>query len=160
MRAARTHPEDRLNVLLTDHGQNWADQLPQLLEPQGVRALRADSVQHAIRILESAMIHVAVVDLELPMESTPAPARPEPSRLRAPGGLTLLQSIQRLRTRPPAVVVVRGRMFEPRFDNHVLREALRFDAFSVLDQPVSLEQMLEVLRRALERFFGGNWPES
>jgi hypothetical protein len=34
--------DDRLNVLLTDGRQHWATQLPQLLQPQGVRAIRAE----------------------------------------------------------------------------------------------------------------------
>ncbi len=142
----------RLNVLLTDHGQRWARQVPALLEPQGVRAFHAESMDQAIGLIEATPIHVAVVDLAMGGE-TEAPA-PD----RVPDGLKLLRVIQRIETRPPAVVVVRGRSFQPRFDNFVLTEAMKLNAFSVLDTPVHPEQMLSVLQRALERFYGGQWP--
>ena len=53
---------------------------------------------------------------------------------------------------------VRDRRFDRR-DNRLLAEALRLEAFSVLDRPVELEQLLEVLRRLLARYYGGLWPE-
>lgn len=143
----------RLNVMLTDRGEPWADQLPQLLAPQGVTAYRVASADQAVDLIEAHPIHVAVVDMYL---DTDPDARPAPSRL--PGGLKLLQVIQRIKQRPPAVMVIRDRHFDPRVDNFVLAEALKLNAFSVLDQPVELEQLLAVLRRALERYYGGAWP--
>lgn len=144
----------RLNVLLTDHGQRWARQVPALLEPQGVRAFRAESMDQAVGLIEATPIHVAVVDLAMGGEGD----QPAPAPDRVPDGLKLLRVIQRIATRPPAVVVVRGRSFQPRFDKFVLTEAMKLNAFSVLDTPVHLEQMLSVLQRALERFYGGQWP--
>ncbi len=144
----------RLNVLVTDRGERWAVQLPRLLEPQGVQALRATSYDQAIQLIEATPIHVAVVDMYL---DTDPEARPTAERL--PGGLKLLQIIRRIKDRPPAVMVVRSRHFNPRIDDFVLAEALKLNAFSVLDQPVDLEQMLIVLRRALERYYDGGWPD-
>ena len=143
----------RLNVLVTDRGERWSSQLPCLLEPQGVQAYRVRNSGEAVELIEATPIHVAVVDMYL---DTEADAAPTPQRL--PGGLKLLQVIQRIEARPPAVLVVRSRHFDPRVDNFVLAEALKLNAFTVLDQPVELEQMLAVLRRALERYFGGAWP--
>lgn len=147
----------RCHMLVADEGDHWADQLPRLLEPQGVRAFRTASVDEAIDLMRTTPIHLAVVDLGLSGRNHP-PHASEGGRERLPGGLKLLQVIQRLQDRPKAIVVVRGRRFDPRVDNHVLAEALKLDAFSVLDRPVQLEQMLVVLRRALERYFGGTWP--
>ena len=144
----------RLNVLLTDRGQRWSAQLPPLLKRQGVTSFTVSSSDQVLQLIETKPIHVAVVDMFLDTEPD---ARPNPQRL--PGGLKLLQVIQRSQRRPPAVMIVRSRHFDPRVDNFVLNEALRLNAFSVLDQPVELEQMLSVLRRALERYFGGRWPE-
>lgn len=143
----------RLNVMVTDRGERWAMQLPQLLEPQGVHAYRARSADEAVDLIRTRPIHVAVVDMYLDADPD---EQPRPNRL--PGGLKLLQLIQRLPARPPAVMVVRNRHFDPRIDNFVLTEALKLNAFSVLDQPVNLEQMLSTLRRAIERYFGGRWP--
>lgn len=144
----------RLNVMVTDRGERWAIQLPQLLEPQGVHAYRARNADEAVNLIRTRPIHVAVVDMYL---DTDREIQPRPHRL--PDGLKLLQLIQRLPDRPPAVMVVRNRNFDPRIDNFVLTEALKLNAFSVFDQPVDLEQMLNTLRRAIERYFGGRWPE-
>jgi DNA-binding NtrC family response regulator len=144
----------RLNVLITDRGQRWSSQLPRLLEPQGVRSFPVASADEALDLIHATPIHVAVVDLFIDSDPDHTPS---PQRL--PGGLKLLQIIQRIDRRPPAVMIVRSRHFDPRVDDFVLNEALRLNAFSVLDQPVELEQMLSVLRRALERYFHGQWPE-
>ena len=156
----RTDCDDRLNVLLTDRGQHWASQLPQLLQPQGVRAIRADCLSRAVEVLEQNPIHVAVVDLALPSgeadEDEPqAPGAPR----RLSGGMKLLQVMRRMDHRPPAVVVVRGRRFDSRVDDFVLAEAMRLNVFSVMDMPVALEQMLSVLQRVMEKFYGGHWPK-
>jgi CheY-like chemotaxis protein len=148
------HGDRRLNVLLTDRGETWAAQLPELLEPQGVRSFRVTSSDEAVDLIEATPIHVAVLDMYLGAD------RDEPPRAeRLPGGLKLLRVIQRIDQRPPAVMVVRNRYFDPRIDNFVLAEALKLNAFSVLDQPVHIEQLLAVLRRAIERYFGGHWPD-
>jgi DNA-binding response OmpR family regulator len=43
--------------------------------------------------------------------------------------------------------------------NHLLREALRLGAFSVLHKPVEIEQLLAVFRRLLDRRYSGQWPQ-
>ncbi len=131
----------RLNVLLAERNDPWTEQLPRLLEPQGVRTLQVRTVNQAVHVIEREPIHAVVVDIELPMEEGTVD-RPAVEA----GGLKLLRVIRRLKPAPPAVVV-RGRLFDRRTDDRQLAEALRLDAFSVLDQPVHLEQVLETLRR-------------
>jgi CheY-like chemotaxis protein len=157
--SVRQQPDDRLNVLLTTDEQSLADHLPRLLAPQGVRAIWAPTLDQAVSALERSMIHVAVIDMAMPVDPATGAGAAGPVRpLRLPGGMKLLQVIRRLDRRPPAVVVVRGRHFDQRTDDFLLAEALKLDVFSVLDKPVGLEQMLQVLQRALQRYFGGNWP--
>jgi len=43
-------------------------------------------------------------------------------------------------------------------DKQLLREALKFNAFSVLSEPVDVEVALEVMARAMNRWFSGQWP--
>ena len=145
---------DRLHVMVTDRGQRWAQQIPRLLEPHGVRSYTVHTSDEAVDLLQATPIHVAVVDMFLDTDPDATP-----STTRLPGGLKLLQVIQRIDRRPPAVMVVRSRHFDPRIDNFVLAEALKLNAFSVLDHPVEIEQMLSVLRRALERYYRGQWPD-
>ena len=149
MRAVGNKQGHHLNVLLTDTDshQDWAEHLPRLLEPQGVRAIRARSVGEAVEAIDREPIHAAVVNLDLPMSGSDSEE----------GGLKLLRVIQRLQPTPPSVVI-RGRRFDRRVDDRMLSEALKLKAFSVLDLPVKLEQVLEVLRRILQRHYGGHWP--
>lgn len=142
MLGVRDNSNQRLNVLLSTGEQIWADHLPRLLEPQGVHAIRVSDVDQALDVIEHHRIHAAVI---------------ETGGDRNRQGLKLLQVIRRMSPTPPAVLV-RGRLFDRRDDNRLLADALKFNAFSVLDQPVHLEQILDTLRRLLERYYGGQWP--
>jgi DNA-binding NtrC family response regulator len=151
VKAVPFEPAHRLNVLLTDTDQPWALHLPRLLEPHGVRAIRVTGVEQAVEAIEREPIHAAVVEMDAGLGGSLGLAD------TAPRGLKLLRILQRLTPTPPTVVV-RGRRFDRRLDDRLLTEALKLRAFSVLDQPVELEQMLEVLRRLLQRHYGGVWP--
>lgn len=150
MEAVRTQEENRLSVLMAGSDEPWCEQLPRLLEPQGVKAIRAASVDEALEVIERQKIHAAVIGMW-------TPAAKQPFADTTPGGLKLLRVIRRLEPAPPAVVV-RDRSFVGRWDDRWLSEAMKLDVFSVLDQPVGLEQMLEVFRRLIKRYYRGQWP--
>lgn len=152
----------RLNLLLSYGGwrdQPATDQIARLLEPMGIRSLRAESGEEAGRIIETITIHIAVVDLSIPLQessasragSTAAPATP------APGGLRILQLLRRL-DQPPPTVVVRPPQPGLRENARGLAAALREGAFAVLDRPVHLETMLKTMQRVLRRHYADNWP--
>jgi CheY-like chemotaxis protein len=54
----------------------------------------------------------------------------------------------------PAVILIAP----PQQDQQLLQEALKFDAFTVLSEPVDVNLMLEVMARALRRFHQNQWP--
>jgi DNA-binding NtrC family response regulator len=141
----------RLNLLLScRQGQEEGsaiDQLPRLLEPMGIRSFRVATGEGAARVISDNPIHIAVVDLTIPLVES-APARP--------GGARILQLLRRL-DQPPPTVVVRPR--EPAGESaRSLAAALREGAFTVLDRPIQLETMLEVMRRILRRYYADLWP--
>jgi CheY-like chemotaxis protein len=143
----------RLNLLLSDGG--WregtvVDQLPRLLEPMGIRSIRVSSGEEVAEVIVAMPVHIAVVDLEIPLRR---------GDLAAPsaGGARTLQLLQRL-DQPPVVVVVRPPQAEPREDVRGLHDALRHGAFAVLDRPLKLDTTLEVMRRILRRYHAGGWP--
>jgi CheY-like chemotaxis protein len=144
----------RLNLLLSCAHWNphsWADRLPTLLEPMGVRSVRAASGNEASRVIQDTTVHIAVVDLALPMDHTTSPSDE--------GGPGLLKLLGRLAAPPPTVVVKRQR--SARDDHRELSAALRAGAFAVIDRPhdaSDLELLLEVLRRCLSRHYEGQWP--
>ncbi|MEZ6235102.1 MAG: hypothetical protein R3B68_13020 [Phycisphaerales bacterium] len=155
---APTAPEHRLNLLLSYAGwrpEAWVDQIPPLLGPMGVVAHRATSGAEASQVIRSTPIHIAVVDLGLPLEcSASGPSGDD-------GGLRLLELFRRLESAPPTVIVKRMRTH--RDEAREIAAALRCGAFAVIDRPstpADLEIMLDVLRRCLTRFYKGRWPGS
>lgn len=165
---ARPAP-DRLNLLLSAGGavawrdESWADCLPRLLEPMGVKTWRVRSGREAAAVIRSTTVHIALVDLALPLDpSDPTdPARPVAPGAGGPateGGARLLELLARLDCPPTTVVVKRGRTH--REDARTLGAALHAGAFAVLERPVQLETALEVIRRILTRRHCGRWPGS
>lgn len=149
----------RFNVLLAEESgrasDEWTQHFSRLMEPQGVRAIVAHSGREALEISAEIPIHAAVVDLTTPRES----ARSADTGSTAPGGLWLLEVLNRRRQRPP-VVMLNGRTYSAREAQRILNQALRLGAFSVLNRPVDLERLLHVIRRLIEREYQGTWPGS
>ncbi len=56
----------------------------------------------------------------------------------------------------PVVILIAPRPEEQ--DKQLLQEALKFNAFSVLTEPVDVNLALDVLARAMKRWFSGQWP--
>jgi CheY-like chemotaxis protein len=54
----------------------------------------------------------------------------------------------------PAVILIAP----PQQNQQLLQEALKFNAFTVLSEPVDVNLMLEVMARALKRFHQNQWP--
>lgn len=146
-------PGGRLNLLLSCapwHPEPWADRLPPMLEPLGIQSYRADSARDASRFIETQPVHIAVVDLSLPLDPT------DPAQEAGPRVLDLLS---RLHQPPPILVIKRTRT--QRDDARELAAALRAGAFAVLDRPRDtgdLELLLEMLRRVLCKHYQGRWP--
>jgi len=109
-------------------------------------------------LAERLEIHAAVIDLGTPLgaqndwQMGPGPAS------AGPGGMWLLKLLQRLPHRPP-VILLRKPAYSQRQAQGLLREALSLGAFSVLEKPVNLEQLLAVFQRLVDRKYSGAWPE-
>ncbi len=145
----------RLNLLLAYAGwreDSFADQLPPLLQPMGVRCIRSRTAQEARNVILHNRVHIAVVDLATPADDTQVAQN---ERL----GARILQLLRAMSPVPP-MVVVRPRQVSARESERGLADALREGAFSVLERPVPLESMLETLRRVVQRHYAGHWPVS
>src|SRR5690606_19921349 len=86
---ATDRPATRLNLLLSYGG--WregsaVDQLPHLLSPLGIQSIRVHSGEEAAEIIKSTSIHIAVVDLAIPLHRRREEKAPE-----APSGARVLQ---------------------------------------------------------------------
>jgi DNA-binding NtrC family response regulator len=154
-----TSPAHRLTLLLSYAGwrhENAVDQLPHLLRPMGIHSIRVESGEQAASVISCQAIHIAVVDLAIPLHHAPGSAT---NRDDAPAGPRILQLLRRL-DQPPPTVVVRPPQPTSRESARTLSDALREGAFAVLDSPVRLETMLEVMRRILRRHYADLWPAS
>ena len=126
---------------------------PRLLEPMGVVSHRAGTRPEASAVLNSTRIHIAVVDLGLPLDQHARHDSIEEA------GAKLLEILARQAEPTPTVVVKRSRSH--RDDIREINAALRLGAFAVVDRPRKaddLNLMLEVLRRCLARHYQGMWP--
>lgn len=150
-----------MNLLLTcaSWRQNTAlDHLPPLLEPLGIRTIKAPSGEEAAEIIQHFRVHIAVVDLAIPLQRHSSDAAGDMGGAHlTEAGPRVLQLLRRLDA-PPPTVVVRSPQPATRESARSLMQALREGAFAVLDQPVNLESMLEVLRRIVRRHYSDVWP--
>ena len=150
-------PGGRLTLLLSRAGWQpdpWVDRLPRMLEPMGIQSHIAHCADDAQRVIDANPIHIAVVDLALPLDQIAGCSSEE-------SGPRLLNLLARLASPPPIVVIKRNRTL--RDDNRELSAALRAGAFAVVDRPNAqrdLESLLEVLRRCLTRHYQGRWPNA
>lgn len=146
--------DTRLNLLLCFaprwHDSNVDHLLPPLLQPVGIGCLNAESVEEATDLIRARHIHIAIVDLAVPLHR---------GKTTGPAGPRVLQMLRRL-DQPPPTVLVRPPQASQRENVRGLSDALREGAFAVLDRPVHWETMLETLRRLVRRHYAGLWPES
>ncbi len=116
----------------------------------GIHSVRVTSGEDATEAIRTYTIHIAVVDLAIPL------LRTEPSKAAGPRILQLLRRLDQ----PPPTVVVRPPQPTARDSSRGLSDALREGAFAVLDRPIDLETILEVMRRILRRHYADVWPTS
>ena len=148
-------PANRLNLLLSCASwrpESWADRLPRLLEPMGVAAVRAATARQAERVIRGVTIHIAIVDLGLPLDDALVAGPPAEE-----GGTRILELLARLTPVPPVVVIQSAH--SQRDSTRSMAAALRSGAFAVVDRSAAdIEIMLEVMRRCLGKFYSGRWP--
>jgi len=160
---AAGHSGNRLNLLLSWGGwrpDSWADNMECLLRPLGVQSMRARTARQAEQVIRGQAIHIAVVDLGMPMDMPGAScSRRADASHTDEAGFRILDLLRRLDSPPPTVIVRSTR--SSREASRDLAAALRFDAFAVVDRTsADVELMLKVLQRSMERCYQGRWPAS
>lgn len=146
------HAPSRLNLLIADgawQDDSFAQQLPPLLSPLGVRCMAARSAAEADRVVRQEPVHIAVVDLSIPMDDRPGQ--------NEAAGCRIIELLRRMQC-PPAMVVVRPRTPSLREHRQGLMDAIAWGAFAVVDRPVRVEALLNVLHAVVARRYGDRWP--
>jgi DNA-binding NtrC family response regulator len=125
--------------------------LPQLLNPFGIRSLTAENGEQAVKMIESSDIHIAIVDVSIPLVGN--------SQDKRPGGERVLQLLRRLNPQPPTIVI-RPKQTSSKENARSLARSLQEGAFTVVDRPAMLETLLDALHRVLRRHYSDQWPEN
>ncbi|HEV2292881.1 MAG TPA: response regulator [Tepidisphaeraceae bacterium] len=134
----QTEPSNRLTVLLANEQEGWHQTVRGLLEPQGVQTLSARSGREALDLIETRPVHVAVLDQAMPQL----------------GGLQVVKLMRERKNAPPAILLANH------LTNHLLREALSMQVFTVLGKPVDFNVLLDALARVLRRYHESRWPQN
>lgn len=154
----------RLTLLLSTppwRATPWAETLPTVLAPLGVQAVHTTSARQAERVIRTTEVHLAVVDLSTPMDDAPRHATSQQGDRAIAyfeeAGTRILELLSRLHQAPPTVVLKSPQ--QSREEHRQVQHALRCNAFAVVDRTAAdLETMLNVMQRALCRFYKDRWP--
>jgi DNA-binding NtrC family response regulator len=179
----------RLNLLLTHTSPRtpvsgelpWYHTVARLLAPMGVRTYEASQTDRAMQLIEAHPIHLAVLDTRLSnngmdvlhmiqqIRQRAAAQRPTPSpapavrqitvQHSADGSTKVQVSIQAQAPKSttdncPAVILL-----TPKNDQATLKQAMAMNAFSVVQEPIDLTLMLDLMARVVRRFHHNQWPQ-
>jgi len=135
--------------------EHWTHQISVFLQPMGVHAVIANTGQEAIAIAKQIQFHAALIDLDTPTGKH----QQSSSAAGGVGGFWLMELLNRLEHQPP-VIVVRSPAFDRQQLDRLLIESMRLGAFSVVDKPLSMEDVLVNFKRLLDKQYRGNWPNA
>jgi CheY-like chemotaxis protein len=182
-----THEDARPGTPRVGELQRWYETLSQMLLPLGVQTFEATSGPQAVKLIEERPIHLAVVDTRLPdiggmnvlkliqkiRDRAQKPdflSGPDPQKTQIRFQMQVEEkdnagNVQRRievkfdgqAERMPVYPVVF--LLTPQPTDKVMQEALKFNAFSVLAEPVDVNLMLEMMARAMKRFHQNHWPQ-
>lgn len=129
--------QNRLTILLADEPGGSSATVCRLLEPLGVQTLVARTGQEALDLVRSQLVHVVVLDVQMPQL----------------GGLQVLRLMRGMTKTPPPAILLADRL-----SNNLLLEALTMNVFSVMPKPVELNRLLDSIARVVRRHYESRWP--
>ncbi len=121
------------SILITDDDDNARESLREIVEPVGFQTYLAGSGEEALDIIVHRDVHIILIDMYLPKMT----------------GLETLEVARQLKGTLPAILM------SGESDEELLRKALLAHAFCVLAKPVSRSVVIQVVRRALQKYYPG-----
>ena len=116
---------EEVNVLASEADWAWPAALRDIFRPRGVNLLVADSVNDFADIIRQRRVHTTIVDMDSEKSNG-------------------LATIRILRMDFPMLPFI---LLKSREDQELLGKALRLDVFGVIDKPVNMKVLQEVLNR-------------
>jgi CheY-like chemotaxis protein len=116
---------DEVNVLASAADWAWPEAVRSLFKPRGVNLLVAQEPGEFVQVISHRRIHTTIVDMDAERS-------------------TGLATIKIIRMDYPLVPCI---LLTSRVDSDVLGRALELDVFGVIDKPVSMDLLQQVLNR-------------
>jgi len=117
-------------LVVTGEAQSWQDALEQIVGPQWITTYRVRGGSELLKVVEAGVADAAVLDdtADLGLDV-----------------MQILRMIRRLDSALPVVIITE----QP--DRRYMENALRLAAFSIVQRPLELEELLRQIRRMMIR---------
>jgi len=116
--------EPEINVLASGANWAWPEAVRNIFQPRGVNLLVAEGASEFVKVIERRRIHTAIVDMD-----------------SETGGLVTIEIIRMDYPLLPCILLTSTA------GEATLSKALRLDVFSVIDKPVDMGILRELLNR-------------
>ena len=123
-----------VNVLASEANWAWPEALRNIFRPRGVNLLMADSPDEFVNVIEQKRIHTAIVDMDSEKSNA-------------------LATIKIIRMHYPRLPCI---LLTSQTEQTLLAEALRLDVFGVIDKPVDMSVLLELLNRLFTKKYNSD----
>jgi DNA-binding NtrC family response regulator len=119
------------SLLITDDDVGYRETLRVVFEPKGFRTLLAGDGEEALKIVHRETVHVVLLDMHMPKLT----------------GLETLQKLKEFRAILPCILL------SAQLDELLVEQAHRAHAYSVLSKTVTVAQITNAVRQALQRTY-------
>jgi CheY-like chemotaxis protein len=119
------------SLLITDDDPGFRETLCGIFEPKGFRTLLASDGVEALEIVHRETVHVVLMDVHMP-------------RLT---GLETLRRLKEFRAMLPCILL------SAQLDELIVEQAQRAHAYQVLSKTVTIGQITNAVRQALQRTY-------
>ena len=121
-----TRPQlDEVSILASEVNWAWPQAMRDIFQPRGVNLLVAQSANEFVSIIEQKRIHTTIVDMDSEKSN----------------GLVTIKIIKMDYPLLPCILLTRAA------SETILGKALQLDVFGVIDKPVNMSILLELLNR-------------
>ena len=131
---ARWSQFDEVNVLISEADWAWPDAVRRIFQPRGVNLLKAESVDQFITIIERKRIHTTIVDMDSEKSN----------------GLATIKIIRMEYPLLPCILLA------SKATQDILCKALELDVFGVIDKPVDMAVLQQVLDRLFQKKYNND----
>ena len=125
---------NEVNVLASEANWAWPEAIRDIFRPRGINLLMAESAGEFVNVIEQKRIHTTIVDMDSEKSNA-------------------LATIKIIRMDYPLLPCI---LLTSAAGKAVLDEALRLDVFGVIDKPVDMSILRELLNRLFVKKYNSN----